>query len=304
LRCGYAHSTPKINISTIQRFSVKWRNSPYNLFSTNLFASVFLVRYACADVCIISTIRSRNPIFSVQYVFSCFSLSNPSYSFNNGRYPVSSRSTTFSVLIRALITDPEDPDRCIKFLWDPRATRKLMLSWRSLLGNSPLDQRTKYLFRKWLPVFIKFSGTSRTPTARRCKLICPVIPRFPWSLNSNLPRFRISAFSSLRFGHDRLPARAYKLNLNYSPFRPHHDEIAVRVISITTFSPTLTFSVRTIHILNSLPSSDLTPGYSLNFFSPPFITKLITFSYRSGCYHSVVSCISLFNCWPWMYFST
>jgi len=103
------------------------------------------------------------------------------------------------------------------------------MSWQSLLVNSSLDQWTKYLLQTSSVLRNAWchQWTLHISTARWYKLTYPIISWFPWFLNSNLPRFYISIFSRFRFGHNRLAAHAYKLNLNSYPFCPLHDEIAV-----------------------------------------------------------------------------
>ncbi|KAF0765352.1 RNase H domain-containing protein, partial [Aphis craccivora] len=118
----------------------------------------------------------------------------------------------------------------IKFLWVPshigirgnevadslaKSTSKLICPSLTLLPHTDfipiIRHHTKLLWSlQWSNLPAEF--------AAKYKHIVPNIPHETWFNNLNLSRSSIVHFNRLRSGHSLLPAHAYKLDLNDSPF--------------------------------------------------------------------------------------
>lgn len=84
----------------------------------------------------------------------------------------------------------------------------------------------------------------------------------------NVSRFSIIPFSGRRFGHNRLPAHVFRLNLNSFPYcRPRRNEILVCDFRRIIFW--LSFSARGRKYSTTIPSSSVLIRRTF-FYSPPF----------------------------------
>lgn len=73
-------------------------------------------------------------------------------------------------------------------------------------------------FHTYIEHFRCMKGASHFFCAKRYKSIVPECPRIPRLLNFNPSRFYVIFFVRIRFEHNRLPAHAFYLDLNFSLF--------------------------------------------------------------------------------------
>jgi len=145
------------------------------------------------------------------------------------KFALNSRSTS-----RVLIMDLEDSGYSIKFLWAPSHVEVEGNEKSDVLAESTCKFTTRSVNKtpssEIIPHFHKVirkrlmspMDVTYTPSTRWYTLICPGFLGFSILIFLG---FCISGFSWLRFGHNHLPAHAYTLNLNSSPFCSRHDEI-------------------------------------------------------------------------------
>ncbi|XP_026819622.1 uncharacterized protein LOC113558364 [Rhopalosiphum maidis] len=209
--------------------------------------------------------------------------------------PFNSLPSPLALRIKHVTLTLHQSNYSIQFLWIP--------SHIGIYGNEVADNLAKSTSSLICPSLTQLPHTDFTPTIRhhikhlwssqwsnfpekfaaRYKHIVPIIPQKIWFNNLHLSRATIVQFNRQRSGHTTLPAHAYKLDLNDSPFCTLHiTEMPCDLSHILFECPSL-YPKRTT-LFNSLKPLNISPNlYSiLNSNSETVINLIITFILEAG----------------------